>query len=178
MTTYSNAEYYEMVRCYLLSGESLNGAQRMYRTESLPRLLRRGINSRVPNRQTILAANQRLLDYGQFTTPAHATGRGGTTAITPAVESAVLECFERDPCASTNDAARRFGVSQYYVWKLLNSSGYHPYHYQPVQSLQDNDGPARMEFCEETLIATFCGQMKLYLLELEFITAETNIIGR
>lgn len=147
-TLYSNAEYYEMVRCYLLSGESLNGAQRMYLTESLPRLQRRGINSQVPNRQTILAANQRLLDYGQFTAPAHATSRGGHNEITPAVENSVLEFFERDPCASTNDAARRFGVSQYYVWKLLNSSGYHPYHYQPVQSLHDNDGPARIVFCE------------------------------
>ena len=75
-TFYSNAEYYEMLRCYILSGDSLNSAL-MYRTESLPRLQRRGINSRVLTRQTILAANQRLLDYGQFTTTAHTTSHGG-----------------------------------------------------------------------------------------------------
>ena len=35
---YSYREYYEMVRSYILSGESLNGAQRLYEAESIPRL--------------------------------------------------------------------------------------------------------------------------------------------
>lgn len=144
--TYSNREYYEMVRCYILSAESLRGAQRLYESDSLPRLQRQGINSRVPNLRTILAANQRLLDFGQFTTPGHATSRGGTATITPAVKNAVIEFFERDPRASTNDAARQFGVSRYYVWKLLNSLGYHPYHYQRVQVLHENDGSLRIQF--------------------------------
>lgn len=146
---YSSYEYYEMVRCYLLSGESLRGAQRLYRAESVSRLQRRGIqHPRVPNRQTILGANQRLLDHGQFTTPTHASGSPATSTISPEVEEAVLEFFERDPCASTNDAARRFNVSQYYVWKLLHTTGLHPYHYQRVQSLHENDGPARIAFCQ------------------------------
>lgn len=147
-TRYSPREYYEMVRCYIQSGENLVRARMLYESESVPRLQRQGINPRVPSRETILAANQRLLDYGQFTVPASASGRGRHNEISLAVETAVLEFFERNPCASTNDAARRYNVSRYYVWKLLHSTGHHPYHYQRVQALHDNDGPARLRFCE------------------------------
>lgn len=145
---YSHAERYEMVRCYITSGESLRGAQRLYRSDSLPRLQRRGIASIVPSRRIILAANQNLLDFGQFTTPTHAMGSGGHNQISPTFDDAVIRFFEQNPCASTREAARRFNVSQYYVWKLLNSNLYHPYHFQSVQDLHDGDGPARIRFCE------------------------------
>ncbi|KAF9796038.1 hypothetical protein SFRURICE_006817 [Spodoptera frugiperda] len=70
---YTNREYYEMVRVYLLSNESLLAARRLYERESIPRMRAQGIlNPTVPTRRTILAANQRLLDHGQFTTPNHA----------------------------------------------------------------------------------------------------------
>lgn len=138
-----------MVRCYHLSGESLLGAQNLYRSDSLPRLQRQGIISITPTRRTILATVQNLLDFGQFTTPAHARGSGaGHNQISQAIEDAVLQYFERNPCASTNDAARRYGVSQYYVWRLLNFTGHHPYHYESVQDLHHGDGPARIRFCE------------------------------
>ncbi|CAK1599637.1 unnamed protein product [Parnassius mnemosyne] len=144
---YSNPEYYEMVRCYILS-KSIRGAQRLYESESLPRLQRQGINARIPNRNTILTVNQRLLEYGQFTTPSHASARGCHSSISADVENAVIEFFERNPRASTNDAAREFGVSQYYVWKLLNSSGYRPHHNKRVQAPDNIDAPTRKKFCE------------------------------
>lgn len=145
---YSNREYYEMVRCYLLSGESLNGAQRLYEAESLPRLRNQGVvNPSIPNRATILAANQRLLDHGQFTSPSHAQGRG-RQRLPVEIEEEIFDFFERNPRASTRDAARRFEVSQYAVWKLLNTAGLHPYHFQKVQALSDADAAPRRAFCE------------------------------
>lgn len=144
---FSNREYYEMVRSYILSGESLPQARRLYELESIPRLQRLGINAVVPHRETILAANQRLLDYGQFTIPHHAHG-GGRPQLAIEIEDAIFEFFERNPTASTRDAERRFDVSQPTVWKLLNSAGLHPYHYQRVQQLNDGDALPRRTFCQ------------------------------
>ncbi|KAF9818179.1 hypothetical protein SFRURICE_003920 [Spodoptera frugiperda] len=52
------------------------------------------------------------------------------------------------PRASTFDAARRFGVSQSTVWKLLNAAGLHPYHFQPIQQLHDPDPVPRRALCD------------------------------
>ncbi|CAG9782782.1 unnamed protein product [Diatraea saccharalis] len=145
---YSNREYYEMVRCYILSGESLNAARRLYEAESIPALQNQGlINPAVPSRETFLAVNQRLLDYGQFTSPTHARG-GGRPGLAVEIEDEILDFFERDPRASTRDAARRFNVSHYAVWKLLKVTGLHPYHFQKVHALHDGDNVPRRTFCE------------------------------
>lgn len=145
---YSHREYYEMVRCYILSGESLREAQRLYASESIPRLRNQGlVNPSIPNRETILAANQRLLDHGQFTVPSHAQGRG-RPRLPVEIEDQIFDFFERNPRASTRDAARRFSVSQYAVWKLLNTAGLHPYHFQKVQCLNEADAVPRRGFCE------------------------------
>lgn len=145
---YSHREFYEMVRCYISSGENLSEARRLYESESLPRLRAQGLpNPMVPHRQTILAANQRLLDYGQFTIPTHAHGGGGALQLPVVLEDGIFDYFERNPRASTRDAARRFGISQPTVWKLLNRAGMHPYHYQKVQSLHENDALHRRTFC-------------------------------
>lgn len=137
-----------MVRVYVLSGESLRAARRMYATESVPRMRAHGIiNPAVPNERTILAATQRLLDHGQFRTPNHARG-SGRPRLAIEIEETIFDFFERDPRASTYDASRRFGVSQHAIWKLLNTAGLHPYHFQPVQQLHDPDPIPRRALCE------------------------------
>lgn len=137
-----------MVRVYILSDENLYEARRLYEAESIPRLRAQGIiNATVPHRRTILAANQRLLDYGQFTTPVHAQG-GGASRLVVEIEDQIFDYFERNPRASTRDAARRFNVSQYAVWKLLNNAKMHAYHFQPVQHLEEADALPRRNFCE------------------------------
>ena len=119
-TMYSYREYYEMVRSYILSGESLNGAQRLYR-QIIPRLRNQGIiNPSVPNRETILAvisgyetmANSLLLH-----TLKDVPGRDLQSKLK------IFDLFERSPRSSTRDAAQRFGVSQYAAWKLLHIAG-------------------------------------------------------
>ncbi|XP_069364599.1 uncharacterized protein [Maniola hyperantus] len=126
MSKFSNQEYYEMVRVYV-SNKSVRAAQRMYESESVPRLRAQGFKDpKIPNLRTIMAANQRLLDFGQFTTPTHASGTG-RTRVPIKVEDKIFEYFEKHPRASTHEAAHHFGVSQNSVWKLLNSNDLHPH---------------------------------------------------
>ncbi|KAF9807074.1 hypothetical protein SFRURICE_011218 [Spodoptera frugiperda] len=96
-----------MVRVYLRSNESLLAARSLYERGSIPRMRAQGIrNPTVPTRRTILAANQRLLDHGQFTTPNHAQG-SGRPRLAVDIDGSIFEFFERDPRASTYEAASK-----------------------------------------------------------------------
>lgn len=103
--------------------------------------------SQVPSARRILRMVQNLLDFGQLTVPGHAQARGRVPVYPRVLYRAIRRFFIENPLASTRQAARRFGVSQGYVWKLLNASGQHPYHFQPVQDLVLADYPARVTFC-------------------------------
>jgi hypothetical protein len=147
MQRFSHREFYEMVRVYILSGENLNEARRMYEAESVPRLIAQSLPYPVvPNQRTILRANQRLLDHGQFTTPSHAHG-GGAPRLVVELEDEIFDFFERHPRASTRDAARRFNITHTSVWHLLHSAGMHPYKFQKVQQLNEADAQNRRDFC-------------------------------
>lgn len=145
---YSNVEYLAMVKYYYLSGQNLNGARRMYADEEhLQALRRNGVPApQIPSTDLILRTVQRLLDHGQFQLPGHARGRG-RPPLSIHVEDAIVEYFQRHPRRSTRQAARRFGVSQYAVWKLLHSMDMYPYHFSPVQALHAPDPGPRIEFC-------------------------------
>lgn len=127
-----------MVRAYARANDSLAGAVNLYR-EMFP-------GRRIPTPRVILNANQRLRDYGQFTVPAHAQGRGGVSYPVSLHED-ILQYFEDNPQASTRNAARRFGVSQWTVWNQLHKNGLHPYHFRPVQELSVSDYEPRINFC-------------------------------
>lgn len=139
-----------MVQLYARANYDSHAARRLYaEPRHLQSLRLRGIlNPQVPSSRTIVAATQRLLDHGQFQTPAHAQARGRSAIISPALDEEIIEYFERDPRRSTRQAESRFGVSQYYVWKLLNSEGHHPYHYRGVHALNENDPQNRIAFCQ------------------------------
>lgn len=146
---YSNMEYVQMVRLYAVSGDNLRETRRLYAApENLTMLRNRGvINPQVPGLQVILAATQRLIDHGAFRTPAHARG-GGRPRHSLVLEDDILEYFELHPRRSTRMAARHFGVSRYYVWKVLHVAGLHPYHYRRAQALYGSDSEARIRFCQ------------------------------
>lgn len=139
-----------MVQLYARANYDSHAARRLYaEPDHLESLRLRGIlNPQVPHARTIVAATQRLLDHGQFRTPAHAQGRGRPAVYTAELDEEIIEYFEQDPRRSTRMAAARFDVSQYYVWKVLNCEGLHPYHFRKVQVLHENDGPARVTFCQ------------------------------
>lgn len=145
---YSNAEYLAMVQLYTVANFNLEEARRLYsQPEHLNALRLRGIESpQVPSTTTILAVTQRLLDHGQFRTPTHAQGRGRLND-SPEIEEDILEYFEWDPRRSTRMAAREFNVSQYLIWKILNTNG-HPYHFRRAHVINNNDAPARIALCQ------------------------------
>ena len=92
----------------------------------------------IPSTALILRTYQRLRNHGQFRLSNHARGRRRPPLATD-VEDAILDYFERHPRRSTRQAARRFGVSQYAVWKLLRAMDLHPYHFTRVQALHGPD---------------------------------------
>lgn len=134
---YTSRDYVMMLRAYFLAGESLAAARRLY-GELYP-------NARLPDESTFLRVYQNALDYGQFQEPTHTQGRGRPSYN---IYDDVLDWFEEDPRRSTNEAARHFGISQYCAWRIVSSSGQHPYHFRKVQELSQSDRAPRMQFCE------------------------------
>lgn len=102
-------------------------------------------NVPTPNRETMLAATQRLRDYGQFRNILRDSGRPPTRSVRE--QEQILEFFEAHPAASTNDAARRFNVSQFFAWGVIHNEGKYPFHLHRVQELTEPDKPARVAFC-------------------------------
>lgn len=135
---YSNEEYWDMVRVYVLSNNSVRAAINLYR-EMYP-------NRQIPTYNLMLTINQRLRTFGQLTIPTHSQGRG-RERYPVHIQEAILEYFEHHPQESTRNAARRFGVSHSTVWKLLHDGNMHPYHFRPVQELGVNDHEPRVNFC-------------------------------
>lgn len=137
-----------MMDAYTLSGFDMNQARILYsQPENLNFLRTHGIpNPQIPSPPTFLSVRQRLLDHGQVRTPTHAQGRGHPPHSVE-LEEDIIEYFERHPLRSTRMAARRFNVSQYYVWKILNCEGLHPYHFRKVHAIHPEDGPARIQLC-------------------------------
>lgn len=135
---YTFIQRFDMVRYY----------NRTNSTEQTRELFReRYPESPVPTHNLIRSMVQNLRDYGQFSVPAHAQARGRPAIRPEYLYRRIRNFFNRNPQASTRQAARRFRVNQMYVWRLLNASGQHPYHFQPVQDLALADYGKRVEFC-------------------------------
>ncbi|KAL0892876.1 hypothetical protein ABMA27_014561 [Loxostege sticticalis] len=130
---YSPQEYLNMALCYDEAGQVMLRAQQLYAE-------RYGRHLHV---RTILGAVQRHRESGSFQTRLDV----GRQRHPVQLEEDVLAFFERHPVASIADAARMFGVSQYYVWRLLRNEGLHPYHFTRVQELLPADYAPRVDFC-------------------------------
>ncbi|CAH2098612.1 unnamed protein product [Euphydryas editha] len=139
---FSIVEYLAMLQLYATANNNLEEARRLYsQSEHLNALRLRGIESpQIPFTPTILAATQRLLDYGQFRAPTHAQGQGRLNYYSPEFED-VLEYCQRDPRRSTRMAAREFDVSQTFVWKILHTQGLNPYHFRKAHVINNTDAP-------------------------------------
>jgi hypothetical protein len=104
--------------------------------------------SPVPTHNLIRRTIQNLRDFGQFSVPAHAQALGRPFVHPASLYRRIRNFFIRNPQASTRQAARRFRVSQIYVWRLLNASGMHPYRFQKVQDLMLADYAKRVQLCQ------------------------------
>ncbi|GFV27932.1 DUF4817 domain-containing protein [Trichonephila clavipes] len=89
--------------------------------------------------------HQQLCETGSFQKAARNRDR---TARTELNEEIVLDMVETTPSLSTRDIANEIGISYSSVWRILDDSALHPFHYQRVQSLKECDFAPRQAFSQ------------------------------
>lgn len=144
MAAYSNPEYADIMYCYGLSDGNAAQARREYQ--------RRFPNRRLPHVSVFGSTYRRISETGSVQR-SRQIDTGRSRRYTAEDEELILQRFIDDPNISTNIVARELGMSQWKVWSVVHLSGRHPYHYQPVQSLEEGDPPRRLEFCRFMLSA-------------------------
>lgn len=134
--SFTNEEYVDMLLIYGEAGRSTSLARQLYR-ERYP-------GRRVPHSSTFEAIRRRLAETGSFRARSYDRGRQQI----PGVEDRVLGLVADNPRISTRRIAVRIGVSNSTVHNVLRRHQYHPYHFQPVQGLEQRDYASRNLFCE------------------------------
>jgi len=89
---------------------------------------------------------QRLRDTGSFCQNQQNVG-APRRVRTPVFDETVLDAFEETPSTSTRRVAHAMGVDRRLVWNVLSENKLHSYRLQKVQSLNEDDYPLRVEFC-------------------------------
>ncbi|GFU90670.1 hypothetical protein TNCV_4022871 [Trichonephila clavipes] len=116
------------------------------------------------------------------------TGSFQKAARTELNEEIVLDMVETTPSLSTRGIANEIGISYSSVWRILDDSALHPFHYQYVQSLKECDSlhlvrPFHSGTCSNELQIPFlkhpcCSQMRRLFRERVFSTPITAIRGQ
>uniref|UniRef100_A0A2A4K448 DUF4817 domain-containing protein n=1 Tax=Heliothis virescens TaxID=7102 RepID=A0A2A4K448_HELVI len=148
MAKFTNLEYYEMIRAYILCDGNVDAARRLYETDCVHRVRARGTPEPIiPSGRTIQRTHQRLIDYGQFMTPNHAKA-SGRSRVSASIEDEVIDYFENDAKPRSTHAARRFGISRVLVWRILNTPGNRPRRKSvQVQPVERAEAGPRRAFC-------------------------------
>lgn len=60
-------------------------------------------------------------------------------------EEEIIQHMVKDHTTSTRTIAARLGMSQYKVWSVVHGTGLYPYHYTPVQMLEEGDPIRRLD---------------------------------
>lgn len=142
MAGFSNVEYADILFMYGKADANAAAAQRLYR-ERFP-------NRRVPNVQVFINTYRRIRETGNLHRAEQHPGAGRYNV---ADEEQILEAFEADPTVSIRTIARQLNLSLWKVWSVLRMEGKHPFHYTPVQGLEEGDPVRRMTFCRFLLNA-------------------------
>ncbi|GBP79996.1 hypothetical protein EVAR_77452_1 [Eumeta japonica] len=64
------------------------------------------------------------------------------------VEEEIIRHFYEDPTTSTNTVAARMGLSQWKVWFSVHSARLYPYHYTPVNAIEEGDPAKKIGFLQ------------------------------
>lgn len=137
MAAFTNPEYADIIYCYGLCDGNAAEARREYE--------RRFPNRRIPHVSVFRSTFRRLRETGHVQRNQGNAGRPRRYAAED--EQQILERFIADPNTSTNIVARQLGMSQWKVWSVVHLSDRHPYHYQPVHTLEEGDPVRRLQFC-------------------------------
>ncbi|GFV38957.1 DUF4817 domain-containing protein [Trichonephila clavipes] len=137
MAEYTNAEKADMIVAYGATDCNGRAAQRLY-AETPP-------VRRTPAHTMFARLHQQLCETGSFQKAARNRDR---TARTELNEEIVLDMVETTPSLSTRGIANEIGISYSSVWRILDDSALHPFHYQRVQSLKECDFAPRQAFSQ------------------------------
>ncbi|GFX68259.1 DUF4817 domain-containing protein [Trichonephila clavipes] len=132
MAEYTNAEKADMILAYGATDCNVRAAQRLYAERHPVR--------RTPAHTMFARLHQQLCETGSFQKAARNRDR---TARTELNEEIVLDMVETTPSLSTRGIANKIGISYNSVWRILDDSALHPFHYQRVQSLKECDFASR-----------------------------------
>ncbi|GFW60327.1 DUF4817 domain-containing protein [Trichonephila clavipes] len=135
MAEYTNAEKADMILAYGATDCNVRAAQRLYAERHPVR--------RTPAHTMFARLHQQLCETGSFQRAARNRDR---TARTELNEEIVLDMVETTPSLSTRGIANEIGISYNSVWRILDDSALHPFHYQRVQSLKECDFAPRQAF--------------------------------
>lgn len=135
MAAFTNQEYADMLMAYGKADGNGREAKRIYE-ERFP-------TRRQPNRHTFETTFRRLRETGNL----NRREPGVTRQRNVADDERVLEAFNEDPTASIRTVAATLNLSAWKVWSVLHVNGMHPFHFTPVQGLEENDYQRRVQFC-------------------------------
>ncbi|GFV46881.1 DUF4817 domain-containing protein [Trichonephila clavipes] len=128
MTEYTNAEKADMILVHGATDCNGRATQRLYAEKHPVR--------RTPAHTMFARLHQQLCGTGSFQ----------KAARTELNEEIVLDMVETTPSLSTRGIANEIGISYSSVWRILDDSALHPFHYQYVQSLKECDFAPRQAF--------------------------------
>ncbi|GFX73926.1 DUF4817 domain-containing protein [Trichonephila clavipes] len=128
MTEYTNAEKADMILAHRATDCNGRATQRLYAEKHPVR--------RTPAHTMFARLHQQLCGTGSFQ----------KAARTELNEEIVLDMVETTPSLSTRGIANEIGISYSSVWRILDDSALHPFHYQYVQSLKECDFAPRQAF--------------------------------
>ncbi|GFX36566.1 uncharacterized protein TNCV_2031471 [Trichonephila clavipes] len=128
MTEYTNAEKADMILAHGATDCNGRATQRLYAEKHPVR--------RTPAHTMFARLHQQLCGTGSFQ----------KAARTELNEEIVLDMIETTPSLSTRGIANEIGISYSSVWRILDDSALHPFHYQYVQSLKECDFAPRQAF--------------------------------
>ncbi|GFY09434.1 DUF4817 domain-containing protein [Trichonephila clavipes] len=128
MTEYTNAEKADMILAHGATDCNGRATQRLYAEKHPVR--------RTPAHTMFVRLHQQLCGTGSFQ----------KAARTELNEEIVLDMVETTPSLSTRGIANEIGISYSSVWRILDDSTLHPFHYQYVQSLKECDFAPRQAF--------------------------------
>jgi len=141
MAAFSNVEYADILFMYGRADGNAAAAQRLYH-ERFPQ-------RRVPHVTVFGNTYRRISETGNLN---HAEPRANHQHRAD-VDQQILDNFEEEPTTSIRKAAQQLNLSTWKVWSVLHSEKLHPFHYTPVQGLEEGDPVRRTNFCRYILNA-------------------------
>ncbi|GFV38191.1 uncharacterized protein TNCV_710141 [Trichonephila clavipes] len=170
MAEYTNAEKADMILAYGATDCNGRAAQRLYAERNPVR--------RTPAHTMFARLHQQLCETGSFQKAARNRDR---TARTELNEEIVLDMVETTPSLSTRGIANEIGISYSSVWRILDDSALHPFHYQRIQSLKECDFAPRQAFSQwylqQRITNLFFAASVLFTDEASFSREGDHLIG-